>query len=141
MQKQELAGTRSGGKKKYSLKAEMILIASLLLAGAVFTAVLLLSRHSGATVTVRVGGETVESFPLSRDRTYEITGLREGRNLLIIKDGEAWIQEADCPDGLCVHMGRIRYAGQSIVCLPHQVVVQIEDDPAHPSEGLDAVSE
>ena len=57
--------------------------------------------------------------------TFEITGVDGGTNLLVIRDGAAWIEEADCPDALCVGMGRVRRVGQSVVCLPHKVVVEI----------------
>ena len=33
--------------------------------------------------------------------------------------------DADCPDKLCVKTGRISKTGETIVCLPHRVVVEI----------------
>ena len=59
-----------------------------------------------------------------------------GYNLLVIEGGEAWLSEADCPNGLCVKTGKIRYAGQSIVCLPHKLAVRILGGAA----ALDAVT-
>ena len=35
------------------------------------------------------------------------------------------VAESDCPGQDCVHTGTITRAGQSIVCLPEQVVVQL----------------
>ena len=32
---------------------------------------------------------------------------------------------ADCPDKICVHMRPIRYAGESILCLPHRLAVTV----------------
>ena len=52
------------------------------------------------------------------------------------------IRQADCPDRLCVHMGKIGLNGQSLVCLPHEVVVEIQDGAnSSPSEGVDIVVE
>ncbi|MEE3468604.1 MAG: NusG domain II-containing protein [Eubacterium sp.] len=48
-----------------------------------------------------------------------------GRNRLIIRGGEAWIEEADCPDKLCVNQGHISHTHDSIVCLPHHISVRI----------------
>ena len=45
--------------------------------------------------------------------------------VLVIENGACAITEADCPDKLCVGMGKIHYSGQSIICLPHQVVIAI----------------
>ena len=52
--------------------------------------------------------------------------ITEGKNQLVIADGTARIETADCPDERCVQMGRISRSGQSIICLPHQVVVEIQ---------------
>ena len=52
--------------------------------------------------------------------------LNNGTNTLVIEDRAAWMEDALCPDHICVDMGKIRYSGQSIVCLPNRVVVSIE---------------
>lgn len=123
-----------GRRKKY--KADILLLTGLLAAGLILALALALTRQTGGTVEVRVAGELVKCFPLSEDVTYEIIGADGGGNLLIIRDGAAWIEEADCPDALCVGMGRIRRSGQSVVCLPHQVVVEITG--AADDGGVDA---
>ena len=40
-------------------------------------------------------------------------------------DGGVAVTSSDCPTQDCVHTGRISRAGQSIVCLPAQVAVQL----------------
>ena len=99
-------------------------------------AVLLLLRSPGGTVQVRVAGAVTAGYPLDVDASYTITGANGGTNLLVIEDGAARIEEASCPDGVCVHTGRIRRNGQSIVCLPNQVVVEIVSDTEN-SSGVD----
>ena len=116
-------------------KADLLLLAAALVFGAVLAAVLLL-RASGGTVQVRVAGAVTAGYPLDRDASYTITGANGGTNLLVIEDGAARIEEASCPDGVCVHTGRIRRNGQSIVCLPNQVVVEIVSDTEN-SSGVD----
>ena len=101
------------------------MLAALLCVGVILLLAISLNAHSGETVQIRVAGQIVRAFPLSENRTYEITGVNGGTNLLVIRDGAAWIEEADCPDALCVGMGRVRRVGQSVVCLPHKVVVEI----------------
>lgn len=114
-------------KHKKRLRADIILIAGVVLAGLILAAVLLLTSSRGETVVVRVDGNTVKTMSLQEDQRYEIV-TDKGHNSLVIEGGTAWIEEADCPDGLCVHMGRINRVGQSVVCLPHRVVVEITSD-------------
>ena len=116
-------------------KADLLLLAAALVFGAVLAAVLLL-RSPGGTVQVRVAGAVTAGYPLDVDASYTITGANGGTNLLVIEDGAARIEEASCPDGVCVHTGRIRRNGQSIVCLPNQVVVEIASDMEN-SSGVD----
>lgn len=99
-------------------------------------AAVLLLRSPGGTVQVRVAGAVTAGYPLDVDASYTITGVNGGTNLLVIEDGAARIEEASCPDGVCVHTGRIRRNGQSIVCLPNQVVVEIVSDTEN-SSGVD----
>lgn len=116
-------------------KADLLLLAAALVFGAVLAAVLLL-RSPGGTVQVRVAGAVTAGYPLDVDASYTITGANGGTNLLVIEDGAARIEEASCPDGVCVHTGCIRRNGQSIVCLPNQVVVEIVSETEN-SSGVD----
>ena len=84
-------------------------------------------------------GIEIVRFPLDEDRTYEIAGFGEGHNTLIIQGGEAYMSDASCPDHLCMGMGKISHAGQSIICLPNRVVVEIRDEKTVESE-YDTVS-
>ena len=34
--------------------------------------------------------------------------------------------EADCHDSLCIYQGKISKVGQSLVCLPNKVMVEIK---------------
>ena len=42
----------------------------------------------------------------------------------------AHVTDADCPDQVCIRMGKISKTGENIVCLPHKLVVQLEGDSA-----------
>ena len=71
-----------------------------------------------------VDGTVFGEYPLDRDDVIDIeTG--EGTNTLTIVDGQADMTEADCPDKICVDHIAISRAGESIVCLPHRIVVEI----------------
>jgi hypothetical protein len=47
-------------------------------------------------------------------------------NVIAIEKGRIRITDADCPDKLCVKSGWISQAGQTIVCLPHRLIISIQ---------------
>lgn len=122
-------------KKIAPKRGDLYLIIGCLLAALVLCGLWLLLRQDGGTVIVEQNGRVTARYPLGEDRTVRIEGAG-GYNLLVIEGGEVYLSEADCPTGLCVKTGRIRYAGQSIVCLPHRLAVRITGG----ASGLDAVT-
>ena len=117
------------------LRNDLIFILSLVIAVSLLGLGFLLFRGEGDTVSVAVDGEPFGVYPLSVDRTVEIrTGEQsEQRNLLIIQDGKAYVSEASCPDGICAAHRPISRRGESIVCLPHRVVITVRT-AAHTTE-------
>ena len=123
--------------KKSRIRADVILIAALLiLAGGLFLAQRL-TRRSGAAAVVYVDGERTAAYPLSEDATVTLRAPNGGFNVLVISDGCARVSEASCPDGICVRTGSVRYEGESIVCLPNKTEIRIEGAA---SSGVDLVS-
>ena len=112
--------------KKIINKNDLILIGVLLVGAILIAGALFMTRKQGKTVVVSVDSKEVASFPLDKDVEYEIEGYEGGRNFLVIKDGIAYMSDASCPDHLCMHMGQIKDAGQSIICLPNRVVIEIK---------------
>ena len=94
-----------------------------------------LTRQAGGTVSVRIDGQAVMELPLSED-TELVLGEGEHTNTLVIRDGTAQVIEASCPDGLCVGQGAVQYAGESIVCLPHRLVITVRGGPPPDIDGL-----
>ena len=79
------------------------------------------------TVVVSIDGKKEAEYPLNKDGTYLIYGSHLGTNKLVIKDSEAYIEEASCPDKQCMKQGKISKAGEMLVCLPNRVVIKIVD--------------
>lgn len=100
------------------------LVAAVLAASAALAAYVWLSPQQGAAVEVSVAGQVTETLPLDTDVQRLIVG-EGGTNRLVIENGTARIDEADCPDALCVHHAPISRSGQSILCLPHRVAVTV----------------
>ena len=88
-----------------------------------------------AVAVVTVDGALYGTYPLSEDVIQKIDLLDGTYNVLVISDGCAEIKEASCPDQICVKHNRIRYNGESIVCLPNKLVVEIKGGE---DNGIDA---
>ena len=116
------------------LRYDIILISALL---AVALTVLLftsLTRRQGNLVEVEQNGALVATYRLDVDGEYPLNG---GTNILVIKDGEAYLSYADCPDKTCVNTGKIHYVGESIICLPNKLAITVRGSS---DDGVDLVS-
>ena len=107
---------------------DVIFIAVLLLIVALIGAAFFFLRGEGDTVTVSVDGKHYGTYPLHADLTLSIrTGENgEEENFLVIRDGKAYVESATCPDGICADHKPISREGESIVCLPHRVVITVQ---------------
>ena len=114
-------------------RADLILVVALLLLAGALYLTLNANRQEGGLVVVRVNGVETERHSLALDGTFPLNG---GTNILVIRDGQAWLSEADCPDLLCVKQGKIHYTGQVITCLPNRLTVTVEGGE---SDGVDLV--
>lgn len=120
------------------LKKDIIVISGVLLTALLMWLIpIFLNKDAPAVVRVIQNGQEIASYPLSEDRTVTIPYEDENYNLLFISSGEASVSDADCPDGLCVRARSISRNGESIICLPHKLVIQIESKE---ESDLDAVT-
>ena len=112
--------------KNFSDKKAIIIILILLVIGCLAAAVSYSVESPGKTVVVRVDGTETAGFSITDTITYRIE-TESGWNLLVISDGEVYILDADCPDKLCVGQGKIDENGESLICLPHKLVVEVRE--------------
>lgn len=114
-------------------KRNTLILAVMVLGIALLLSVPRIVRSIGGTgapenaleVVVAIDGQEAAVFPLSDSEDLVIDGYQGGFNHLVIKDGEAVLTEADCPDRRCTRMGPISEPGEWMVCLPHRVTVTI----------------
>ena len=64
---------------------------------------------------------------LCKNQTYKIP-TKSGLNVMKIKDGKVTMEKADCPDQICHKHKAIEKSGETIVCLPHKVVIEVSSD-------------
>lgn len=80
-------------------------------------------------LVVELNGEIVKSVNLDgieHPRDIRIETGDGGYNILQIAQDGAKVIEANCPDRVCVRSSRITIPGQTIVCLPHRLIIRIE---------------
>ena len=135
-------------------KADIILIAVCFLAAALLGAFLVVRRQMGSEMRIMYEGIELKRVTLhsaskdSREETgnqyFLITyrddavsvenfanrsepKLAEGTsyNLVSVTDGMVVVEDADCKDQICVRHKAISSRGESIICLPHRLVVEI----------------
>ncbi len=120
------------GIKKVLLnhKNDIILVAFILLISVICSLVFHLTMEDGKYVLVTVDGEQVYKHSIEKDEKTVILGVNssEQKNVLVIEDGKAFVTSATCPDKICVSHRKISKTGETIVCLPHKVVVSVVEE-------------
>lgn len=118
-----------------------------LLAGLLFMALLSMAvlygrvpffpgRPEALQATISVRGNIVKliALPAGEQLTCNVQG-RSGPAIVEIHGARIRMLEAHCPGGLCVRQGWIERPGQSIVCIPGEILIRIEG-----TAPLDAVT-
>lgn len=86
----------------------------------------------GARVTIVQNGVTLYTGPLDEDVQI---ATPDGGNVIEIRDGQARMLYADCPDGLCLHGAA--QPRLPLICLPNGVTVTITGgEEAEPLDGI-----
>lgn len=111
-------------------KKDFILIGSLLLLALIaYGLVTYIQKNSTkeAVVVITVNGKIQGTYSLDGNQTICIPDKQNATNKVRIQGGKVKMEEADCPDQICVNHRAIQYNNETIVCLPHQVVVEIKN--------------
>lgn len=115
-------------------KSDIILAAALILGCIISLAYFSVSSKElspASTVVITKDGKILENCSIHDDKTVDT-----GSNTIVIKGGEVYMEHADCKNQICVREGKISHAGQSIVCMPNRVVVEIKGG----DEAYDAIT-
>ena len=106
-------------KKDFVLAAVIAIIAGI-------SALMVMFAQSGAGTSVRVtvDGALYGEYSLSGEQSIFIDSA-SGYNRLVIENGSAYMAEADCPDKYCMDYKPVSRGGETIICLPHRLVVEV----------------
>ena len=115
-------------------RKDLFLILSILIGAGLLAGAFALAKKPGAYVRVEQNGKLLAVWKLEEDRRevfpsesgeLEKTGDEEAGNVLVIENGTVHMESASCPDKLCVKQGTKSKVGETIVCLPHKLVVTV----------------
>jgi hypothetical protein len=98
----------------------LILLAATVIAVAGFN-----GGNAGRYVTV-ISPAGTRTVGLAEDQTFTVDG-KDGAVTIEVKNGTAAIMESPCQRKLCVQQGYISRVGQSVVCLPEGIKLEISD--------------
>lgn len=121
----------------------LVVLAVVLLA---VTSALVVWGHSDSadqlTAVVLIDGEEADRIDLQKEsgtRSYSAHGYT--LTVDFRPDGEPGVrvETSDCPTQDCVHTGTITRAGQSIVCLPARMIIQLEGTVIPDSDAPDVI--
>ena len=110
---------------KFNITNKTLIPSVVILMGILFALAFLLRSFNLQNPVVRIkkGNQIVEEIRMSDVEDFEIVNL--GTNKVRIEHDGVYMENANCPDKLCVHQGRISRTGQSIICLPNKIIVEI----------------
>ena len=89
-----------------------------------FFLIIFQNQDSGSFVCINIDGNN--SYYLLNNNQKIV--LNDGSNVLVIKDGYAYMDYADCPDKICIKQGKINKNGQTISCLPNKISISISNN-------------
>ncbi|MEY8292399.1 NusG domain II-containing protein [Carnobacteriaceae bacterium 52-44] len=126
---------------------DFIIVALLVLLSFVPLAIFTYQNNASANgdnlhVVISADGEVVHEMELKNDHTREIYEFVDdhGHENTIVREGQTvYMADANCTDLLCVQQGEITEAGETIVCLPNRVLVEITSDGESPQQNDDDI--
>ncbi len=120
----------ASSQKNRKFRNDGILAAVIVIIAVAVLLLINLTKVEGNSVVVKIDGVETQRFSLEENIEFEIkTGKNdENYNVLVIEDRKARIVDADCPDGICEESGPVFNVGETIICLPHKVVIEIVGD-------------
>ena len=88
---------------------------------------------------VKVDGKQVKVFDLSENGqhyTYRYEDKDGDYNIIEVNRNQIRMKEANCGDQICVKRGWIKKPGETIVCLPHKLVIEIQSSDGSESGSV-----
>ena len=89
------------------------------------TIFLFATGSTGFKAVLRISGKVIKTFDLKKNQTWTYRDKDGDYNKIEVKNGEIAVVEANCKDQIDVQRGFISKTGETIVCLPHNLVIEV----------------
>lgn len=131
-------------KKQFKLFDGIIIVALVILSFAPY-AVFAITQKEATTSTnqttaiVSIDGEEVDRFTLSEDTKHKLVTYHPSKkqyNIVEIDGTRIRVKEDNSPDQIAVKTGWISKPGETSICLPHRLVIEIVGVSDDPDEDL-----
>lgn len=99
---------------KYLVMVVLFFIVLLMIINTIFA-------EEGKSVSISYDGEAFIEYDIDDDGIHD-TGYG---NVIWIENEIVKMDSASCPDELCIRQGEIKNIGESIICIPNKVIVEI----------------
>lgn len=96
------------------------------------------TKSTGQILRVEKDSKLYGEFPLNQDREIVLDDNAH-YNKIVIKNGKAYMDEANCRDQICTHMKEISINGETIICLPNRVFLEVVDNSVT-DDGIDKIN-
>lgn len=109
-------------------QGDRVLAAIILIFGVVAVAWWLRPASGDLVAEIKLNGQVIKTINLSQvQEPYQFTihAGQEQYNVVRVERGRIRVVEANCPNQIDVKQGWITAPGQTIVCLPHRLVITI----------------
>lgn len=114
-------------------KRDILFLAALVVLGISFTCWIFRPGPSGDSILeVRLNGKVEMQLPLNKNTDKWISNSHGTTNHFQIQDSKVKMIAADCHDQTCVSTRSISKPGETIVCLPHRLVLAIVKNTSQP---------
>ena len=119
-------------------KKDILIMTGLLTAAiAAFFIVPVIYGTGGDMAGVYMDGKLYASYDLKDSQRYHIP-VGDEYNEVLIEHGKVRVSSSSCKNQVCVNHSPISKNGESIICLPHKLVIRIENKK---ESGLDGIAE
>lgn len=132
-------------KSRYKMKikkADIFVIIFLLIFSLASSLIIsrITSKGRGNILVIKQDSKIIKKVPLEKDQEFKIE-YKGHYNIVKIKDGKAFVSDADCSDKICTHMSPISDVGETIICLPHRLYLEVysENPKASRKDKIDKV--
>ena len=121
-----------------TIKHDLILLSIFVLIAVILILIMKgTDKTKGEYVLITLDGKEYTRVSLLEDTVLNIDSDK-GRNTVVVADKEVYVESANCPDQICVEHAHIMYKDETIVCLPHRLIITIISEE---ESNTDAISQ